>query len=44
VEVLYASNNDTSTDFKLILSTKYSLVEVVEVVEVSYLFLWDNPL
>ncbi len=44
MEVLYASNNDTSTDFKLILSTKYSLVEVVEVVEVSYLFLWDNPL
>jgi hypothetical protein len=34
VEVLYASNNDTSTGFMLLLSTNYSIVEVVEIVEI----------
>jgi hypothetical protein len=34
VEVLYASNNNTSTNSIPILSTKYGPVEVVEIVEV----------
>jgi hypothetical protein len=34
VEVLYASNNNTSTVLAKILSTKYGLVKVVEIVEV----------
>jgi hypothetical protein len=37
-EVLYASNNNTSTDFRLNLNTNYSMMEVVEIVKVSYLF------
>ena len=35
MDVLYASNNDISTDFRQNLSTNYGMVEVVEIVEVS---------
>ena len=38
VEILYASNNGTSTDFRLILSTKQVVVEVVKIVDVFSLF------
>jgi hypothetical protein len=34
VEVLQIASRDTSTDFRLILSTKCDTVEVVEIVEV----------
>ena len=43
VEVLYASNNNTSTNFVLILSTKYNMVEVVEIVEISSYPCGDAP-
>jgi hypothetical protein len=36
MEVPYDSNNNTSTDFRLNLSTNYSMVEVVEIVEVYF--------
>jgi hypothetical protein len=36
VEVLYTPNNNTSTGFMLILSTNYSIVEVLEIVEVLF--------
>ena len=39
MEVLYTSNNNTSTDFMLILSTNLLLVEVVEIVEVLAIIL-----
>lgn len=40
VEVLYVSSNNISTDFLIIMSTNYSMVEVVEMVEVLSLLLW----
>ena len=36
VEILDAAYKNTSTDVRLILSTKSGLVEVVEIVEVFY--------
>jgi hypothetical protein len=39
VEVPYALNEDTSTDFLMILSTNYRIVEIVEIVEVVSLLL-----
>ena len=42
VEVLCASNNNTSTDFLLVLSTNYSMVEVVEMVEILEYSIYGN--
>jgi hypothetical protein len=41
VEVLYAPNDNISTDF-MILSTNYNMVEVVEMVELLFLPLWGE--